>query len=56
MVGSGKTGQSSQALLVIPGNNIESAKEIIKSAFQNSNQMNEWMLENGWNQLIETEQ
>ncbi len=52
--GSGEEGakQERQALLVIPGNDIGSAKEIIKNASQHSGQMDDWLLENGWNELI----
>lgn len=56
IIGSEETGRNGQALLVIPGEDMESAKEVIKNAFLNSEQMNEWLLENEWNRMIETEQ
>lgn len=52
----GETERNGQALLVIPGNDIESAKKIIKNASLNSKQMSDWLLENGWDKLIETNQ
>ena len=50
-----ETGRTGQALLVIPGNGMESAKEVIKNTFLHSKQMEEWLLENGWMELIKAE-
>lgn len=51
----GEKGWDEQVLLVIPGNDIESVKKIIKTVSLNSEQMREWLLENEWNKLVEIE-
>ena len=54
VLGSGKTGWNGKGILVIPGNDLESAKETVKRAFSGSEQMSHWLLENEWDKVVET--
>lgn len=48
IVDDGKMRWSGQAILIIPGNDLESAKEMIKNVSLNSQQMHDWLIKNGW--------
>lgn len=54
VLGSGKTGWNGKGILVIPGNDLKSAKETLKRAFSGSEQMSHWLVENKWDKVVET--